>query len=124
MFSSDNFGNTPLLEAIKYGHNRVASLLLENGASLNIDDAGSYLCQAVAKGNSDFIKRLLSYGLDPNAKDYDYRTPLHVAAAQGQNLLVKILLEAGADVLLKDRYHLLSFSYNSTLKVHPLFCAD
>ncbi|CAN6466761.1 unnamed protein product [Victoria cruziana] len=100
----DNFGNTPLLEAIKYGHNRVASLLLENGASLNIDDAGSYLCQAVAKGNSDFIKRLLSYGLDPNAKDYDYRTPLHVAAAQGQNLLVKILLEAGADVLLKDRW--------------------
>ncbi|CAN6478972.1 unnamed protein product [Victoria cruziana] len=100
----DNFGNTPLLEAIKNGHDHVASLLVERGASLDIDDAGSCLCKAVAKGNPDYVRRLLTYGVDPNSKDYDNRTPLHIAAAQGLYLLVKILLDAGANVFLKDRW--------------------
>ncbi|XP_031492431.1 potassium channel KOR1-like isoform X2 [Nymphaea colorata] len=100
----DKFGNSPLLEAIKNGHDHVASLLIQHGACLDIDDAGSCLCKAVAKGNSDFVRRLLAHGVDPNSKDYDNRTPLHIAAAQGMYLLVKILLDAGANVFLKDRW--------------------
>ncbi|KAJ4840877.1 hypothetical protein Tsubulata_010371 [Turnera subulata] len=100
----DNFGNTPLLDAIKNGHDRVASLLFQGGASLNIDNAGSYLCAAVAKGDSDFVRRLLSNGMDPNSKDYDHRTPLHVAVSEGLYLMAKLLLEAGANVFSKDRW--------------------
>ncbi|RZC89262.1 hypothetical protein C5167_030955 [Papaver somniferum] len=80
---ADNFGNTPLFEAVKRGNDRVASLLVKEGALLNIVDGGSCLCQAVARGDSDFIKRLLSNGLDPNSKDYDKRTALHVSVSQG-----------------------------------------
>lgn len=100
----DKFGNTPLLEAIKNGHDRVASLLSEQGAILNIDDAGSVLCRAVARGDSDFLKRVLSNGIDPNSKDYDHRTPLHVAASEGLYLMAKLLIEAGASVFSKDRW--------------------
>lgn len=101
---SDNFGNTPLFEAVKNGHDRVASLLYSNGAKLNLKDPSSHLCSAVARGDSDFIKRLLAYGIDLNSKDYDSRTPLHVAAAAGFYAIAKMLSEAGASVLSIDRW--------------------
>ncbi|XP_043719282.1 potassium channel KOR1-like isoform X2 [Telopea speciosissima] len=101
---SDKFGNTPLLEAIKNGHDRVASLLVKEGASLDIDNVGSYLCNTVIRGDADFLKRVLANGVDPNSKDYDHRTPLHVATAEGLYLMTKILIEAGANVFSKDRW--------------------
>ncbi|XP_022869416.1 potassium channel SKOR-like [Olea europaea var. sylvestris] len=102
--AADNFGNTPLLEAIKSGHDRVASLLSREGALLKIDNSGSFLCTLVAKGDSDFLRRVLSYGIDPNSKDYDHRTPLHIAASHGLYLMAKLILEAGASVFSKDRW--------------------
>lgn len=68
----DKFRNTPLLESIKNGHDNLAALQIKEGASLNIDDAGSYLCTAVANGDSNFLRRLLSNGVDPNSRDYDH----------------------------------------------------
>ncbi|XVE89333.1 hypothetical protein DITRI_Ditri19aG0193600 [Diplodiscus trichospermus] len=100
----DKFGNTPLLEVIKNGHDHLAALLVKEGASLNIDNAGSFLCTAVAKGDSDFLKRVLSNGIDPNSRDYDHRTPLHVAASEGLFFMAKLLIEAGASVFTKDRW--------------------
>ncbi|KAF9625243.1 hypothetical protein IFM89_020829 [Coptis chinensis] len=101
---SDNFGNTPLFEAIKNGHDRVVSLLVKEGASLKIDNAGNFLCAAVARGDLDYLKRLLSNGIDPDSMDYSHQTPLHVASADGLYLMAKLLIEAGASVLLKDRF--------------------
>lgn len=100
----DNFGNTPLVEAIKNGHERIASLLYKEGASLMVDNPGSFLCTAVSKGDSDFLKRILSHGIDPNSRDYDHRTPLHVAASEGLYVMAQLLLEAGASVFSKDRW--------------------
>ncbi|XP_057496868.1 potassium channel SKOR-like isoform X2 [Actinidia eriantha] len=99
---SDKFGNTPLLEALKNGHDRIASILVKEGAELKIDTAGSFLCTVVARGDSDFLKRILSNGIDPNSKNYDHRTPLHVAASEGLYLMTKLLLGAGASVFSKD----------------------
>ncbi|EEF28913.1 Potassium channel SKOR, putative [Ricinus communis] len=100
----DKFGNTPLLEAIKSGHDHVASLLVKEGAELRMDDAGSFLCSTVLKGDSDLLRRILSNGINPNSKDYDHRTPLHVAASEGLYMMAKLLLEAGASVCSKDRW--------------------
>lgn len=105
----DNFGNTPLFEAIKNGHDRVASLLVKEGASLKIENAGSFLCSVVTRGDSDLLRRLLSNGVDSNSKDYNHQTPLHVAASQGSYLMANLLLEAHASVLLKDRCKLNHF---------------
>lgn len=100
---ADKFGNTPLLEAVKAGEDRVIDLLVKEGASFDLEDPGNFLCTVVVKGDSDFLKRLLSSGMDPNTEDYDHRTPLHVAASEGLFLMAKMLVEAGASVVAKDR---------------------
>ncbi|KAK8525950.1 hypothetical protein V6N12_020435 [Hibiscus sabdariffa] len=101
---SDKFGNTPLLEAIKHGHDQVTSLLVQAGAILAMDDAGCFLCMTVARRDLDLLKRALAAGIDPNAKSYDHRTPLHVAASEGLYFVAKSLVEAGASVFSKDRW--------------------
>ncbi|VAI72670.1 unnamed protein product [Triticum turgidum subsp. durum] len=100
---TDNFGNTPLLEAVKRGHDRVASLLFSKGAKLNLENAGIHLCMAVSKRETDFIRGALAYGADPNSKDYDHRHPLHIAASEGLYIMAKLLVDAGASVLVTDR---------------------
>ncbi|MQM14768.1 hypothetical protein Taro_047705 [Colocasia esculenta] len=100
----DKFGNSPLLEAVKAGHDRVATLLAEKGAGLNLQDAGTYLCKVVTDSKVDFLVRLLRNGVDPNSKNYDQRTALHVAAAEGLHLVAKVLIEFGANVHSKDRW--------------------
>ncbi|KMS99189.1 hypothetical protein BVRB_2g047040 [Beta vulgaris subsp. vulgaris] len=100
----DNFGNTPLLEAVKNGNDKAAALLYREGARLDVKDVGSFLCTAVLGGDVDYLRRILANGIDPNSKDYDYRTPLHVACSQGLYLMAKVLVEAGAYVTLKDRW--------------------
>ncbi|XP_022141640.1 potassium channel SKOR isoform X2 [Momordica charantia] len=100
----DNFGNTPLMEAIKNGNDQVAASLAKQGASLKVENPGSFLCTAVARGDSDLLKRSLCYGIDPNSKDYDSRTPLHIAASEGLHLMAKLLIEFGANVFSKDRW--------------------
>ncbi|KAM0917958.1 hypothetical protein ACQ4PT_009345 [Festuca glaucescens] len=100
---TDKFGSTPLLEAVKQGHGRVATLLYTKGAKLNLENAGSRLCIAVSKGDSEFIQGALAYGADPNSKDYDHRSPLHIAAAEGLYMMAKLLVDAGASVFATDR---------------------
>ncbi|PHT53660.1 Potassium channel GORK [Capsicum baccatum] len=100
----DNFGCTPLLEAVKNGHDHVASLLVEAGALLGIDNDGTCLCEAVAKRDLDYLRRLLANGINPNSKNYDLRTPLHLSASEGLFPISVLLLEAGASVFAVDRW--------------------
>lgn len=99
----DNHGNTPILEAIKNGHDEVTSLLIKAGALLTMEDAGNRLCMTVAMRDLNFLKRLLDNGINPNAKNYDSRTPLHLAASEGLYSMTTLLLKAGASSLAKDR---------------------
>ncbi|XP_020111469.1 potassium channel KOR2-like [Ananas comosus] len=100
----DKFGSSPLLEAVKAGHDRIAAHLVKNRAILNLEDNGSYLRKIATESNISTLRRLLEYGVDPNTKNYDLRTPLHIAAAEGLHLVAAVLLEFGADVLSKDRW--------------------
>ncbi|KAL8234227.1 hypothetical protein R6Q59_020327 [Mikania micrantha] len=102
--ATDNVGNTPLFEAIENGHDMVVSMLVEAGAFLDINNAGNCLCMAVAKRDVEFLKRVLDNGINPNSRNYDLRTPLHIAAAEGLYSIAKLILEAGGSVFSKDRW--------------------
>jgi len=52
----------------------------------------------VCPGHRECVASLLGSGADINAKDKKQYTPLHSAAAGGQAITVKLLVELGADV--------------------------
>ena len=62
------------------------------------------LIWAASKGDQGAIHRLIVRGFDQDAGDYDKRTPLHLAAAEGREDVVQYFLENGAAVNLKDRW--------------------
>ncbi len=66
--------------------------------------AASTLCQAVFDGDIPMLKRLLKAKIQVNACDYDKRTAAHIAASECNALALKVLVEAGADLTLKDRW--------------------
>ena len=116
-------GWSALALAVYEGHPRPAKLLLESGADPHFvhgESGENLLHVAVAKSEqgantAQCIALLLAAGVDPNGKtkqgvetDSFYNvtvyseTPLHWAAAYGDEATVKMLIDAGADVSIKD----------------------
>jgi glutaminase len=62
------------------------------------------LCYLCARGDLNGIRTALAAGADVNGRDYDQRTPLHLAAAEGQLAVVKYLVAKGADLGAVDRW--------------------
>lgn len=50
------------------------------------------------------VRRMLDEGADLEQGDYDLRTPLHLAAAEGHGEVVRILLDAGVHPNARDRW--------------------
>ena len=105
---SSNIGvpMAPLAQACARGHEAIARLLIERGASPTraSKDKHSAFHHACYGGLTDLVRELLAGGADPNAT-CDYfefgNRVLHVAAGQGHAGVVRALLEAGADPNLK-----------------------
>ena len=99
-------GHTALHEAVARRQVRVAELLLEKGAK--VDVAGKYarayverefpLHRAAAVGDVKLVKLLLDKGADPMALDYRGMTPLHAASAAGEVETAELLLKRKAKV--------------------------
>ncbi|GAX74508.1 hypothetical protein CEUSTIGMA_g1957.t1 [Chlamydomonas eustigma] len=107
----DNLGLSPLAEACKLGHDELIDILVKAGATMTeanndvrVEDAKK-LCSAVFVGDLPQVKRLLRCGLSVDAGDYDKRTALHIAAAEGNLTIVRVLVEGGnANIEVKDRW--------------------
>lgn len=117
----DRWGGTPINDARANGHADIATMLKEAGAKAGRNRAGlapaetggaeageagkaAELIWAASTGDLTEIRRLIAQGVPLNTADYDRRTPLHLAAAEGQADVVAYLLRHGADADCRDRW--------------------
>ena len=116
--------NFDLNGAAFHGHWQLCQFLLESGADprVSLPETGetplhSVLCSPNRPANNLILKLLLAFGADPNAQTLPGKetggfmrdaytkgeTPLHRAAAFGNEETIELLLKAGADKTLKDQ---------------------
>ena len=96
--TTDN-GQTALMTAASKRENgAIVTLLLENGAEVNMenDKGATALLVAACTGDSEIVKILLEKGADVNASTQDGLTALLVAGQNGHTAVVRLLEEAGA----------------------------
>ncbi|KAM6978234.1 uncharacterized protein ankrd50l [Tautogolabrus adspersus] len=104
----DSKGRTPLIAAAYMGHHEAVEILLDHNAGVDLADGDGRTALSVAalcvptaagvKGYGEVASLLLERGADPGHRDHDGMTPLLLAAYEGNDDVVELLLEAGADV--------------------------
>jgi hypothetical protein len=92
----DRFGRSPLQEAAKKGRVECCDLLKKHGATEMDQKSGFALCTAAAAGDLGALKEMLMRGVNLATADYDGRTALHLAAAEGKPQVVQWLLKQPA----------------------------
>jgi uncharacterized protein len=87
------------------GRDKVATVLLENGADVNARDKDGRTALMFSAGivQADLVALLLKHGADVNAQEKDGRTALVRAVGNAGVDVVNLLLEKGARVNVKDR---------------------
>lgn len=114
----DRWGSTPLNDARRNGHAAVIELLKRHNARLGTDDGrqvetsipGSVppdvtaFIWAASVGNLDAMLPYVARGVSLDCADYDARTALHLAAAEGRFDVVKFLLDHGSSAESLDRW--------------------
>ncbi|XP_037095125.1 ankyrin repeat domain-containing protein 50 [Syngnathus acus] len=105
---ADRKGRTPLIAAAYMGHHEVVEMLLDHEAQVDLADGEGRTALSVAalciptavghRGYGEVANLLLERGADPGHRDNDGMTPLLLAAYEGHDDMVDLLLEAGADV--------------------------
>lgn len=91
---------TPLNAALSNYHIATATVLILNGADVNLaSEIGDTPLHAAATGGfSDMVQLLIAFGADVNrAQDSSNFTPLHAAAFMGHEKIMKILIAHGAN---------------------------
>jgi len=92
----DADGNTPLHLAVKNGSTKILPVLAQYGASLfSVDKTGKSVLQTALQQNPNLIPLLVTKKTIGN-QDSQGNTVLHVAASQGLESLVGILIQLGA----------------------------
>jgi len=95
-------GNTALMMAAFQKNKNAVMAMLAKGAQVN-RPGWTALHYAVAAGDLDIMKLLLERSAYIDAESPTGTTPLMLAAREGQEEAVQLLLEEGADASLKDR---------------------
>ncbi|XP_037646230.1 ankyrin repeat domain-containing protein 50 [Sebastes umbrosus] len=105
---ADSKGRTPLIAAAYMGHHEAVEILLDHNAEVNLADGDGRTALSVAalcvptvagvKGYGEVASLLLERRADPGHRDHDGMTPLLLAAYEGHDDVVELLLEAGADI--------------------------
>jgi ankyrin repeat protein len=94
-------GDTALMMAAYKGRYDVAKALLDKGAEPN-QTGWAALHYAAAVGNNQIVQLLLDHSAYIDAESPNQTTPIMMAARGGHILTVKLLLDEGADLTLKN----------------------
>lgn len=102
--ASKGRAQTPLYTAVRLGHDAIAMLLIEAMADIEspIQNFPTMLHLAVALKSVPITKYLLQAGADPNSAKksrFGGSKPLHIAAVSGNEAIMQLLLDAGADIM-------------------------
>ncbi|XP_044260234.1 uncharacterized protein LOC123008483 [Tribolium madens] len=100
-------GGTPLHSAAFGGHNDIIKFLVEKGANWKATNKNKETClhEAALKGCTETVCFLIKENKDLiNKTDCRERTALHWAAEKGYGNMIRYLVEAGAEVGIKDRW--------------------
>ncbi len=91
--STDETGWTALMRAADAGHDAVVRLLLDAGASVDLenDAQNTALHLAAQLGRTEAVRLLLGAGADFAARDADGRTPLFLAIARRRAEVIELL---------------------------------
>lgn len=95
---------SPLHVAAQNGFARIAGILLDAGAFVNIRsrDGHTPLHAAAMMGHESAVDLLIARGAEINAVSLDGSTPLHLAAFAGSEPAVRSLVRAGAATSIRD----------------------
>jgi ankyrin repeat protein len=98
----DSDGCTPLYLAARHGaHSNLIEFLIKKGADPSLKEIhGNSALHAVCISDADpyIFQALLKTGADINAENNGGITPLHFATTNNRIAMVKMLIEAGADI--------------------------
>lgn len=101
---------TPLMMAVLKGHTALAAAMLDKDADVN-KQGWAPLHYAATSGHIELIRLLIEKHAYIDAESPNGSTPLMMAAQYGTLSAVKLLLEEGADPLLKNQLGLTAIDF-------------
>ncbi|EDV19021.1 uncharacterized protein TRIADDRAFT_34267, partial [Trichoplax adhaerens] len=87
-------GGAPIHFAASRGATEVIGLLLDSANNKRRKDGLTALHIAASNGYPDVVEALIQHHAPVDARDFQYRTPLHLAASFGHTAVMIILMQS------------------------------
>lgn len=95
----------------------IITLLLDNGADINKPSYGIspliFAANTPEEGGVTILKFLLEKGANPNVKDFQGSTPLFVANFADNKEAIKLLIDSGADITIRNNSGKLYYEFKT-----------
>lgn len=101
--SVSDTGSTPVRSACFMTHLEIVRYLVERGADILKPNYNGGTCLINSVQSVKLCEFLLKHGADVNAQDIQFKTALHYAIQEHRFETTKLLLEHGADPMMKSR---------------------